>query len=115
MKRDTGRLCWRPFFLTSISSHSLCYYWCFVSASASISGSATATSHAPSTSSCSGSATIGPTIRKSRLDSFFVPRTTLGSQPSLEDMGWNKEVHDVAKMAVGRFWSYSCIPFFVAR
>ncbi|XP_059068309.1 uncharacterized protein LOC131858858 [Cryptomeria japonica] len=88
-----------------------------VSTSASISGSATATatSHAPTTSSHSGNVTIGPRIRKSRLDSFFVPRTTPGSQLSLEGMGWNKEVHDAAKMAIGRFWSYSCIPFFVAR
>ncbi|XP_057872600.2 uncharacterized protein LOC131078829 isoform X2 [Cryptomeria japonica] len=84
------------------------------STSTSISGGATATSHAPSTSSCSGSVSIGPRIRKSRLDSFFVPRTTPGSQPSLEGMGWNKEVHDAAKMAVGRFWTYSSIPFFVA-
>lgn len=85
------------------------------SASTSISGSATATSHAPSTSSCSGSVSIGPRICKSRLDTFFVPRTTPRSQQSLEGMGWNKEVHYAAKMAVGRFWTYSSISLFAAR
>lgn len=85
------------------------------STSTFISGGATTTSHAPSTSSCSGSVSIGPRIRKSRLDSFFVPHTIPRSQPSLEGMGWNKEVHDAAKMAVGRLWTYNSIPFFVAK
>ncbi|XP_057856565.2 uncharacterized protein LOC131065967 isoform X2 [Cryptomeria japonica] len=85
------------------------------SISASASASASAPSHVPSTGSGSGNVSIGPRIRKSRLDTFFAPRTTPGSQQSLESMGWNKEVHDAAKMAVGRFWIYGSIPFFTAR
>ncbi|XP_057835919.2 uncharacterized protein LOC131046251 [Cryptomeria japonica] len=77
--------------------------------------SAGATTHVPNTTSGSGSVSIGPRIRKSKLDTFFVPRTTPGSQQSLESMDWNKEVHDAAKMAVGRFWVYDSVPFFTAR
>ncbi|XP_059063338.1 uncharacterized protein LOC131856089 [Cryptomeria japonica] len=82
---------------------------------ASASASAGATTHVPSIASGSGSVSIGPRIRKSRLDTFFVLRTTPGSQQLLESMGWNKEVHDAAKMAVGRFWVYDSVPFFTAR
>lgn len=84
-------------------------------ASGSASSSAGATTHGPSTASGSGSVSIGPRIRKSKLDTFFVPCTTLRSQQSLESMGWNKEVHDAAKMAVGRFCVYGSVPFFTAR
>ncbi|XP_057870338.2 uncharacterized protein LOC131076993 [Cryptomeria japonica] len=49
------------------------------------------------------------------MDSYFELRTTPGAQPSLESMAWNKEVHNKAKGAIGRFWFYCNIPFFAAK
>jgi hypothetical protein len=63
----------------------------------------------------SGTATLGPRVRKSKLDSYFVPRTTPGAQPSLESMGWNKEVHDAARKQICKFWYFCNIPFVAAR
>ncbi|XP_059076669.1 uncharacterized protein LOC131875947 [Cryptomeria japonica] len=79
------------------------------SASASVAGSVSASG------SINATPTIGPRVRKSRMDSYFEPRTTPGAQPSLESMAWNKEVHNKAKAAIGRFWFYCNIPFFAAR
>jgi hypothetical protein len=57
-----------------------------------------------------------PRVRKSRLDSYFVPRTTPGSQPSLESMGsLNKEIHDAARKEICKFWYFCNIPFIAAR
>ena len=63
------------------------------------------------------SVTIGPHIRKKRLtlDYIFVLRTSLGAQPSFESMGWNKEKHDYAKLALGDFFIYNNISFNAAR
>ena len=60
---------------------------------------------------------IGHCVRKQRstLDSMFVPRTAPGAQPSLESMGWNKEKHDYAKLALGDFFIYNNISFNAAR
>ncbi|XP_059066797.1 uncharacterized protein LOC131857983 [Cryptomeria japonica] len=79
------------------------------SASAFVAGSVSASG------SISATPTIGPRVRKSRMDSYFEPCTTPGAQPSLESMAWNKEVHNKAKGAIGRFWFYCNIPFFAAR
>ncbi|XP_057861935.1 uncharacterized protein LOC131070430 [Cryptomeria japonica] len=79
------------------------------SASASVAGSASASG------STSATPIIGPRVRKSRMDSYFEPRITSGAQPSLERTAWNKEVHNKAKGAIGRFWFYCNIPFFAAR
>lgn len=67
------------------------------------------------TASGSGSVSIGPRVHKSRVDSYFVPRTTPGSQLSLESMGWNNDAHDAAKKTIADFWYYCTIPFHVAR
>jgi len=40
---------------------------------------------------------LQPRVRKNRMDSYFVPHTTPGSQPTLKGMGLNKEIHDAAK------------------
>ena len=71
----------------------------------------------PTDATASTSVTIGPRIRKqkSTLDSMFVPRTAPGAQPSLESMGWNKEKHDHAKLALGDFFIYNNISFNAAR
>lgn len=62
--------------------------------------SASATISISASASASGSATasIGPRVRKSRMDSYFEPHTTPDAQPLLE-----------------RFWYYCTIPFFAAR
>ena len=56
----------------------------------------------PSSTTASQIGSIGPRVRKQRpsLDSIFVPLTTLGAQPSLESMTWNKEKHEQAKLAL---------------
>ena len=71
----------------------------------------------PTDATASTSVTIGPRIRKQRspLDSMFVLRTAPGAQPSLESMGWNKEKHDYAKLALGGFFIYNNISFNAAR
>ena len=46
---------------------------------------------------------------------MFVPRTAPGAQPSLESMGWNKEKHDYAKLALGDFFIYNNISFNAAK
>ena len=72
----------------------------------------------PSTdATASTSVTIGPRIRKQRLtlDSMFAPCTAPGAQPSLEGMGWNKEKHDYAKLALGDFFIYNNISVNAAR
>lgn len=71
----------------------------------------------PTNTTASTSVTIGPRIRKqkSTLDSMFAPHTAPGSQPSLEDMGWNKDKHDYAKLALGDFFIYNNISFNAAR
>ena len=71
----------------------------------------------PTNATASTSVTIGPRIRKQRstLDSMFAPRTAPGAQPSLEGMGWNKDKHDYAKLALGDFFIYNNISFNAAR
>ncbi|XP_059075804.1 uncharacterized protein LOC131043866 [Cryptomeria japonica] len=68
-----------------------------------------------STSIPTPSHTFGPRVRKSKIDNFFVPRTTPGAQPSLESMSWNKEVHDAGRKAICKFWYFCNIPFIAAR
>ena len=58
---------------------------------------------------------LRPRVRKNRLDSYFVPRTTPGSQPTLEGMGLNKEIHDAARKEICKFWYFCNIPFIAAR
>ncbi|XP_057851224.1 uncharacterized protein LOC131061516 isoform X3 [Cryptomeria japonica] len=77
--------------------------------------SASASASASTSTPPSGTITFGPRVRKSRLDSYFVPRSTPGAQPSLESMGWNKEVHDAAKKQICKFWYFCNIPFIAAR
>ena len=71
----------------------------------------------PTDATTSMSVTIGPRIRKQKLtlDSMFAPRMAPGSQPSLEGMGWNKDKHDYAKLAIGDFFIYNNISFNAAR
>lgn len=64
--------------------------------------------------------TRGPRIRgesssTTSIKFNFVPRNEPGSQPSLEAIGWNKEVHKEAEKACANFWYYNNIPFNVAR
>ena len=60
--------------------------------------------------------TFRPRVRKSsKLDNFFVPRTTPGAQPSLESMGWNREIHEAGGRAICKFWFFCNIPFIAAR
>lgn len=54
-------------------------------------------------------------VRKNKLSSYFVPRTTPGSQPTLEGMGLNKEIHDAARKEICKFWYFCNIPFIAAR
>ena len=57
-----------------------------------------------------------PKVRKNRLDSYFVARTTSGSQPSLESMGsLNKEINDATRKQICEFWYFCNIPFIAAR
>ena len=72
-------------------------------ASASTSAPVMGTPGVAATASGSGSVSIGPRVRKGRVDSYFVPRTTLGSQPSLESMGWNKDAHDATNKSIADF------------
>ena len=58
---------------------------------------------------------LQPRVRKNKMDSYFVPRTTPGSQPMLEGMGLNKEIHDAARKEICTFWYFCNIPFFAAR
>ncbi|XP_057824760.2 uncharacterized protein LOC131036787 [Cryptomeria japonica] len=77
--------------------------------------SASASASASTSTPPSGTITFGPRVRKSRLDSYFVPRGTLRAQPLLESMGWNKEVHDAARKQICKFWYFCDIPFIAAR
>ncbi|XP_059066890.1 uncharacterized protein LOC131858042 [Cryptomeria japonica] len=77
--------------------------------------SASASASASTSTPPGGTITFGPRVRKSRLDSYFVPRSTPGAQPSLEGMGWNKEVHDAARKQICKFWYFYNIPFIAAR
>ncbi|XP_059077840.1 uncharacterized protein LOC131065844 [Cryptomeria japonica] len=77
--------------------------------------SAFASASASTSTPPGGTITFGPRVRKSRLDSYFVPRSTPGAQPSLEGMGWNKEVHDAARKQICKFWYFCNIPFIAAR
>jgi hypothetical protein len=43
--------------------------------------------------------------------SIFVPKNILGVQPSLEGIGWNKEVHQQADKACANFWYFNNLPF----
>ena len=45
------------------------------------------------------------------LQSYFAPRTTPGSQPSLKSVLRGKEAHQKAKKALARWWYNSCIAF----
>ena len=78
---------------------------------------ATPTTAAPSSSSEPTGFTFRPRVRKSksRLDDFFVPRSTPGAQPSLESLGWNREVHEAGIRAICKFWFFCNIPFIAAR
>ena len=87
----------RPPFRPSSSAH----------ASASASRSYTKTE--------SNSNLLWPRVQKNRMDSYFVPRTTRGSQPTLEGMGLNKEIHDAARKEICKFWYFCNIPFLAAR
>ena len=87
----------RPHFRPSSSAH----------ASASASGSYTKTE--------SNSNLLWPRVQKNRMDSYFVPRTTRGSQPTLEGMGLNKEIHDAARKEICKFWYFCNIPFVAAK
>ena len=71
----------------------------------------------PTAATVSTSVTIGPRNhkQKSTLDSMFARRTAPDSQPSLEGMGWNKDKHDYAKLALGDFFIYNNISFNAAR
>ena len=63
----------------------------------------------------SNSNLLRPRVQKNRMDSYFVPHTTLGSQPTLEGMVLNKEIHDAAKKEICKFWYFCNIPFVAAR
>eukprot|EP00253_Pinus_taeda_P002771 PITA_02771 len=48
-------------------------------------------------------------------NTFFAPRTKPGSQPTLDAIGWKKNIHSQARKAIANFWYYSDIPFHYAR
>ena len=52
---------------------------------------------------------------RGNIHNFFAARTKPGSQPSLEAIGWKKNVHSQARKAIANFWYYSDIPFHCAR
>ena len=49
------------------------------------------------------------------IHAFFPACTKPGSQPSLEAIGWKKNVHSQARKAIANFCYYSDIPFHCAR
>ncbi|XP_057848458.2 uncharacterized protein LOC131058955 [Cryptomeria japonica] len=55
-----------------------------------------------------------PSSRSGSIGDYFVPRNTPGAQPSLEAIGWNKEVHEKTDIAVADFWYFNNIAFNVA-
>ncbi|XP_059063100.1 uncharacterized protein LOC131079406 isoform X2 [Cryptomeria japonica] len=52
-----------------------------------------------------------PSSRSGSIGDYFVPRNTLGAQPSLEAIGWNKEVHEKTDIAAADFWYFNNISF----
>jgi hypothetical protein len=50
----------------------------------------------------------------SGIGSYFVSRSTTGSQPSLEGTGWNKEVHEQTDIAAADFWFFNNLSMNVA-
>jgi hypothetical protein len=84
------------------------------SASASASASTSIPTSAAVPDSSTG-ITFRPRVRKSRLDNYFVPRSTPGAQPSLESLAWNREIHEAGRRAICKFWFFCNIPFIAAR
>ncbi|KAK3024555.1 hypothetical protein RJ639_043495, partial [Escallonia herrerae] len=50
-------------------------------------------------------------VKRKRVSSFFAPRTTPGSQPSIKSAMATKEMVDNAKLAVARWWYNANAPF----
>ena len=51
----------------------------------------------------------------SGIGSYFVSRNTAGSQPSLEDIGWNKEVYEQTDIACAYFGLFNNLSMYVAN
>eukprot|EP00253_Pinus_taeda_P032420 PITA_32420 len=48
------------------------------------------------------------------INTFFSPRTKPKSQPTLDTIGWKKNIHSQERKAIANFWYYSDIPFHCA-
>ncbi|XP_059065014.1 uncharacterized protein LOC131857040 [Cryptomeria japonica] len=57
----------------------------------------------------------GPTIGGGNINTFFQPRTTPGSQTTLESTGWRRTIIEQAKKAIGNFWYSSHMAFHASR
>jgi hypothetical protein len=62
----------------------------------------------------SGAGASGSKRPRGNLDSFFLPRTTPGSQPTI-DAKWKKIEREAAWECIARWWYDADIPFNVAR
>ena len=85
------------------------------SSTAYASASASASASQSHTKTESHTNLLQPRVQKSRMYSYFVPHTTPGSQPTLEGMDLNKEIHDAARKEIFKFWYFCNIPFIAAR
>lgn len=57
----------------------------------------------------------GPNTGGENINIFFQPRTTPGSQTTLESTGWRKTVTEQAKKAIGNYWYSSHTAFYASR
>ncbi|GLJ27231.1 hypothetical protein SUGI_0533890 [Cryptomeria japonica] len=57
----------------------------------------------------------GPNTGGGNTNAFFQPRTTAGSQTTLESTGWRKTVTEQAKKAIANYWYSSHTAFHASR
>ena len=66
------------------------------------------------TGSTSSTSLTSSSPSTSGIGSYFVSKNTAGSQPSLEGIGWNQEVHEQTDIAAADFWFFNNLSMNVA-